>query len=159
MLCLDDATADTLERLALPGIEPLRLAALEAAHPELLEARANRSRVEYYFTCTPTLIRHLLAATPPGESLMYLDADLYFFSDPEPIDQELAGHSILIVGHRFTAALRGLEEHGIYNVGLLGFVNDANARACLEWWSARCIEWCYDRVEPERFADQKYLDQ
>src|SRR5205807_6975661 len=31
--------------------------------------------------------------------------------------------------------------------------------AALRWWRERCIEWCYDRVEGKRFADQRYLDR
>jgi hypothetical protein len=27
------------------------------------------------------------------------------------------------------------------------------------WWRERCLEWCKDKVEPTRYADQKYLDR
>jgi hypothetical protein len=90
--------------------------------------------------------------------LTYLDADLFFFSDPSPIYQELDEASVLIVGHRFPPHLKYLEDHGIYNVGLLSFRRDGVGPQCLHWWRNRCLEWCYDRVEDGRFADQKYLD-
>jgi len=38
------------------------------------------------------------------------------------------------------------------------FNNNPEGRKCLEWWRQRCNEWCYYKVEPTRFADQKYLD-
>jgi hypothetical protein len=66
--------------------------------------------------------------------------------------------SIAIVGHRFPVHLKHLEAFGLYNVGLLIFRNDAIGRECLAWWRARCIEWCYDRLEDGKFGDQKYLD-
>jgi hypothetical protein len=31
--------------------------------------------------------------------------------------------------------------------------------AALRWWRERCIEWCHDFVEGDRFADQRYLDR
>jgi hypothetical protein len=95
---------------------------------------------------------------PEVDIITYLDADLFFFSDPTPIYQEFGEKSILIVGHRFPPHLKKLEKHGIYNVGLLSFRKDNEGLRCLNWWRYKCLEWCYDRVEGNRFADQKYLD-
>jgi hypothetical protein len=157
-LCLDASSLQTLERLALPGLHPLPLAALEAAEPRLLAVKPGRSKVEYYFTCTPALLWHLLDGQARGESITYLDADLFFFASPEPLFAELRERSVAIIGHRFPSRLRALEVHGIYNVGWLTFADDGDARQCLAWWRDRCIEWCYDRVEDGKFADQRYLD-
>lgn len=157
-LCLDDVSRRAIERLALPGLHALPLATLEASEPRLLEAKRGRSIVEYYFTCTPALIWHLLTREAGGEPVAYLDADLYFFARPDPLFAESQGSSVTIIGHRFPPALRHLEEYGIYNVGWLTFADDPAARECLGWWRDRCLEWCYDRLEDGKFADQKYLD-
>jgi hypothetical protein len=95
---------------------------------------------------------------PEVDIITYLDADLYFFSSIKPVYQELGNQSVLIIGHRFPQALKDLEIFGIYNVGMLSFRRDNNGLACLHWWRDRCIEWCFDRFENGRFADQKYLD-
>ena len=70
----------------------------------------------------------------------------------------MAEGSVAIIGHRFSSNLKNLEKAGIYNVGWLSFRRDVNSLSCLQWWRERCIEWCYDRLENGRFADQKYLD-
>ncbi|MDH7568695.1 MAG: hypothetical protein QHJ73_03815, partial [Armatimonadota bacterium] len=132
---------------------------LEAANPRLLEAKKNRSRVEYYFTCSPTLPLYILQQHPELDLITYLDADLFFFADPKPLFDELAGHSVAITAHRYAPLLRKRVRFGKYNVGWLSFRRDANALACLEWWRDRCLEWCYDRLEADRYADQKYLDR
>ena len=64
-----------------------------------------------------------------------------------------------IVPHRYSERNRVLAEWGIYNVGWVAFRRDADGLACLAWWRQSCIAWCYDRLEADRFADQKYLDQ
>ena len=158
VLCLDDLTHRTLTKLSLPGLQPISLAEFEAGDVDLAKAKQNRSRVEYFFTCTPSLPLFLFRRNPDAEIVTYLDADLFFFSSPEPVFKEFGQGSTLIVAHGYAEHDRHLEQFGIYNVGLLSFRNDANARECLEWWRMRCLEWCYDRVEDGRFADQKYLD-
>ena len=93
------------------------------------------------------------------EEVTYLDADLFFFAPPDPVAHALDDGSILIVEHRYSPDDVYLAAgSGIYNVSLLGFRRDANAFACLSWWRARCLEWCYARVEDGKMGDQKYLD-
>lgn len=158
-LCLDELTHRTLASLALPDLVPLPLEALERADPELAATKLNRTPVEYYFTCTPSLPLHVLNEHPAVDLITYLDADLYFFASPEPLFEEMAGHSIAIISHRYSPELhRQKAPYGIYNVGWLSFRRDACGLECLRWWRERCLEWCYQRVENGRYCDQKYLD-
>lgn len=157
-LCMDEESYAALEWLALPGVEPMRLSELEASDPNLLRARESRSRVEYYFTCTPCLPLHILSRHPEVDLITYLDADLYFYSSPEPLFEELGDGSIGIIPHRFSHRVRGHERYGFFNVGWLSFRRDEDGLACLRWWRERCLEWCHARLEGDRYADQKYLD-
>jgi hypothetical protein len=158
VLCLDQVTFDVLTALKLPGVVPIRLPDFEQGDGALLRAKENRTLVEYYFTCTPSLVLYVLRNWPEIDSIAYLDADLWFFADPSPLYEEVREHSIGIIPHRFPPQLQALVQHGIYNVGWLWFRRDEAGLACLQWWRKRCLEWCYDRVEDGRFADQKYLD-
>ncbi len=137
----------------------MQLAHLEAVDQELAATRTTRSRFEYYFTCTAAWALYLLDQHPQIDIITYLDADLYFFSDPQPLFDELGDSSVLIIEHRFPDYLRHLEMYGRYNVGWLSFRNNRHGREVLERWRKQCLEWCYDRLEGARFADQKYLDQ
>jgi len=155
---MDRTCYDILSQLGLANVKLIALEDFEEGDQDLLKAKQNRSIVEYYFTCTPSLPLFVFNNYPEVDIITYLDADLFFFEDPAPIYNEIDKHSIAIIAHRFPPALRELERAGIYNVGWLSFRRDDRALACLRWWREQCIEWCYDRVEDGRFADQKYLD-
>lgn len=159
ILCMDRECYEWLTRFQLPHVRLISIDELEAADPDLLATKETRSRIEYYFTCSPSLPLYLLKSNAGIDVITYVDADLYFFSDAEPIFTAFTGHSIGITGHRFSTPLLHLEEYGRYNVGWLMFRNNQEGLACLEWWRQRCLEWCYDRSESGRFADQKYLDE
>jgi hypothetical protein len=157
--CFDDETFTFLTKRALPGLIAVAHTTLEAHDPQLAATRASRSRVEYFFTSTPSWLRFVFDQHPDVELLTYLDADFRLFASPEPVFAEMGQGSIAVVEHRYPPRLRHLEDHGRFNVGWLSFRRDAQGLACVDWWRERCIEWCYDRVEPDRYADQKYLDQ
>lgn len=160
VLCLDGACSSALKSLKLPHLTPLDLAELEEENPDLVSVKPDRSPAEYYFTCSPFLPLYLFSRHPDIDLLTYLDADLYFYSTPEPLFHEMAGGAVAIIGHRYPENLRSeLEQFGRFNVGWISYRRDPRAFDVLRWWKERCLEWCFDRVELGRFADQKYLDE
>ena len=159
VLCLDESCQQAVALLAAPEVRPIALSLLEAADPSLRQAKNNRSLIEYYFTCSPVWPLYLLGAHPEIRRITYLDADLFFFSDPQALLDATREASIAIIPHRFPVKQKERERFGRYNVGWISFRNDDHARACLRWWRQQCLEWCYDCVKPGRFADQKYLDE
>ncbi len=159
VLCLSEECHRILAKIGEPGVNLLSPRDLEEAYPALGEARSNRSLIEYYFTCTPSLVRFVLTRSDEGDVVTYVDSDLYFFSDPRPLFAELGSNAISIIPHRFPPKLQYLEKFGLYNVGWMSFRNDPRGRAVATWWQDRCNEWCYDVLDGDRFADQKYLDR
>ena len=160
VLALDDFTAKVLREIGGTWLRVVPLETLEKDDPALAVAKANRSRTEYYFTLSPCLPRWLLANNPEIKRVTYVDADMVFFASPAVIFETMdaARASVLITAHRFPAWLAHYAQHGTFNVGILAFANDPTGRECLEDWRARCLEWCYDRMEGGKYADQKYLD-
>jgi hypothetical protein len=159
VLCLSEACHRALKALDLPHIVAVPMAEFEAANSDVAATRSSRSLIEYYFTCSPAWMLYVLERNPDAEWTTYLDSDLFFFASPDPIYREMANASFGIIPHRFS---RGLEDHrrfGLYNVGWVSAAQHADGIAALRWWRERCIEWCYDRVEGDRFADQRYLDR
>lgn len=159
VLCLDDFAYDFLIKYAVAEIIPVRLSTLEDADPALKATKHDRSIVEYYFTLTPCWPHYLLEQRPEINMITYLDSDIYFYSSPQVLFEELGSGSVLMMPHRFSEKNRSWEQWGKYNVVYNTFRRDADGMMCLRRWREQCLEWCYDRVEGKRFADQKYLDQ
>jgi hypothetical protein len=158
ILCMDVEVYELLNKLDLNNVELIKLSDFESNDPDLLKSKKTRSIVEYYFTCTPCLILYVLNHYNDVHTLTYLDADLYFFSDPQPIFEEISNSSISLIEHRYSKKYQSLTKFGIYNVGLMTFRKDKIGLKALSWWRTKCIEWCYKRLENGKYADQKYLD-
>lgn len=158
ILCMDEPVEATLRAKHLPHVHLLPLQELVGRHPALAAARENRTPLEFYFTCTSWLMLDLLPHVPAGELLTYLDSDLYFFSSPEPVFTTISAASVAITPHRFPTSLVHLERYGKYNVGWVSLRHDATGLACATDWAGKCADWCFNTLEPTRYADQKYLD-
>ena len=160
VLALDDDAAEALRKVGGPRLHLVTLAELEAGDAELLAAKGNRSRVEYYFTLSPCWPLWLLRLRPEIRRITYVDADMFFLGSPAEVfaAMETARASVLVTGHRFPSWLGHYERHGKFNVGLLCFANDPAGLDCLAGWRDQCLDWCHDRLEDGKYADQKYLD-
>jgi hypothetical protein len=159
VLALDDTIRDTLARLRPPNVSIISMSSFE--DEELRATRTTRSLREFYWTCTPGWMEFVLTKGPV-DSVAYIDADLRFFADPEPVFEEIGDNSLAITPHDFPSRLKHMEGNGKYNVGLVYARKDADGLACIQEWKRLCLNWCYLRHEPQHpewFCDQKYWHQ
>src|SRR5262249_18723498 len=99
ILPFDQHSREYLAAARLPNVRLVDLDEFE--DDELRTAKTNRSRIEYYWTCTPSLIRYCLRRFDL-ELCTYLDADIYFFADPGALLDQMNGYSVMITPHRYT---------------------------------------------------------
>lgn len=159
VLCFDAETEAVVRAVGDADLVPIALTELQRADQEFAAVRARRTPVEYFFTATPVLVRHCFEREPTAERITYLDADLFFFGPPSAVFAEQGEASVGLVPHRFPERLKERLIYGTYNVAWVSFRRDHDGLAAVEWWRERCLEWCHDRVEGGRFADQGYLDE
>lgn len=151
----DDVCYELLNKLSFEKATVISLAEFE--DNELLEVKSGRTKTEYCWTSTSSTILYVLEKYNV-ESCTYLDADLYFYSSPKPIFDELGGKSILITEHRYSPQYNKAKKSGKYCVQFITFKNDELGLKALRWWRGKCLKWCYNRYEGGKFGDQLYLD-
>ena len=158
-MCMDDESFFFFYSNPIKNTIPFYYSKMENFFPKLLEAKQNRNRVEYFFTCSPAVCNYIIKNNSNIKSITYLDSDLYFFSSPKIIFDEIKNKSISIIEHRFNFITKRQIKYGKYNVGWITFKNDNEGLKCISDWMSDCLSWCYQTVENERFGDQKYLDK
>ena len=159
MMCMDDDSFKYLKSNPVKNSIPIHYSKMESYFPEILLAKQNRNRIEYFFTCSPVVCNYVIKTNINLKSITYLDADLYFFSSPDIIFDEIENKSIAIIEHRFNWITKRQIKYGKYNVGWITFNNDSQGLKCINEWMSDCLKWCYQKVEENRFGDQKYLDK
>jgi len=151
----DDKSHKLLKALNLEFATVISLKKFE--DKELLKVKDDRSAGEYCWTCTPSTIKYCIESYNL-DACTYLDADLYFFSNPAVLIEEMDEKSVLITEHRYTDQYNQSATSGIYCVQFMTFKNNENGMKVLNWWRDACNDWCYARFEDGKFGDQKYLD-
>lgn len=155
IFAFDDQSYSLLKKLNLESITVISLKEFE--DEVLLKIKSDRTAAEYCWTSTPAIIKYSIE-TFNLESCTYLDADLYFFSNPSILIEEMGSKSVLITEHRYTKKYDQSAKSGIYCVQFMTFKNDEEGLKVLNWWREACLDWCYARHEDGKFGDQKYLD-
>lgn len=160
VLALDAQVQEFFDINPQTNIEVISISILEVIEPRLPALKMSRSRMEYYFTCTPLLIKFALTQTTSSQALaIYLDADLYFFANPDRVLADLKGGDVGIIEHRYPKhRAEKLAKYGRFNVGWVGFRNTPEGRRVLDWYLEKTLDWCSDIPDSGRYADQGYLD-
>lgn len=159
ILCLDEKVEWQLRELSIPNISLISLNELETE--ALRDVKSSRTVAEYCWTLTPFLPAFVLEKHSKVSRVTYVDADLYFFSDPKVILNELddSNAHVLITEHAYDPKYEQSTASGRFCVQFVVFRNTRVALTILGWWQDRCLEWCYARHEEGKFGDQKYLER
>lgn len=150
--------SNSYELLSKMNLEYATIISLrEFENSRLLAVKGERTAGEYCWTCASSTIKYCIEAFEL-DHCTYVDADLLFFSDPAVLVAEMGEKSVLITEHRYTPVHDQSATSGIYCVQFVTFKNNAAGMEVLNWWVDACINWCFNRMEDNKFGDQKYLD-
>jgi len=156
MFAFDDVSVRALEKLALPHVTVVPYGEFE--NEELLELKARRSFKEYMWTVTAFIIGHVFEHFNVT-ACTYIDADIFFFGDPEPVFHEREDFSAIITEHRYHPKYDQTATSGRFCVQFNTFTRSPGSQQILRAWQRSVAEWCYDRQEEGKFGDQMYLDE
>lgn len=156
VLALDESTRIELARLKLEKAIVIEIGYFEhqTLFIEMRHLRQERTWQEYCWTLASQFTQWLLRTGM--RECTYLDADLFFFADPETAFTEIGERSIAITPHRLIPEKKHLEVNGIYNVGFVHFKNTAVGRQCLSIWATQVVERC---SAADGCGDQQYLNE
>jgi len=153
-LCLDDIIYNKMLALNLNNIVIWDIKKLLSYDVELLNTKNLLSYKNFCFSLASYFSNFILKYT--GNSVYYLDSDLFFYRDLDIIENEIGDKSIGIIKHRHVEKGHFV---GAYNVGLVYFKNNDIGIECSERWWRLVI----DQNNPyyTRYGtcgDQKYLE-
>lgn len=154
---VDDEAVRLLGRLMLARARIVTPQAI--ARPELEAQRAWRTFPEYCWASKPLAIRHMLAEGGEGDWACYLDSDMAFFADPEPLiarDDAIG----LFTPHRFSPAFAHFESRvGHHNGGFGAFRCGPDSDRVLERWFQECLARPDRERRNNETFDQKIFDR
>lgn len=158
VLALDDS-ADALS-VHFPGIRIVRVQAFLERNPRVARSIEGRSSVEQIFSVGPSALLSIAADVSSGGWLVYADSDLFFLGSMQDYLNKFSDANVVITPHRHYVWNKWrLAKFGEFNVGLVAFKNNEEGLQALRFWSESCLDWCYDKAEDGKYADQKYLEQ
>lgn len=155
VLCLDTTVAEILQSLNYSQLEIIGHEQFLNENPNQKIALKNRKLINYYYTCTPVLIKHIFKLNNQIARVTYLDADMFCFNNFGEYFSEIDKKDVSIIQHTKFHDFPLI--HGKYNVCILTFTNKSNARDCLDWWEKKTFE--STEFNERVWGDQKYLDE
>ena len=127
---MDEKCREIINEMKLSNVVVISLQEFE--DEEMLQIKEVRSRAEYCWTCTASLIDYVFE-TYKEKYCTYIDSDLCFYKNPRILIEEMlnADCSVQIVEHGFGKGMIAREKvkgAGRYCVQFNTFKNDVNSR-------------------------------
>jgi len=123
----------------------------------------KHSIVEASTSVKGNFFNYLFRKYESEDNFVYLDPDIYVYSDFVELKEVLKSRPIVLCPHLLQPGNIDMElsstAHGVYNLGFLA-VNKSfeEARKFINWWADRLYLFCYDDKENGIFTDQKWID-
>ncbi len=101
------------------------------------------------------------------EQVIFFDPDIAIFSRLDELLANFEHNSILLTPHQLDPEKTKeividneicFLRHGVFNLGFLGVKNSPEGKRFLDWWSNRCLNFCYDDTPNALFTDQRWID-
>lgn len=159
VLCIDEIVGHMLNKIAFEDIVPVMLKEVE--NERLLRAKADRNHHAYCWTMKPVFLHYVMTKYPEAEYFAHLDADLFFFDNPDNIFAENPGASLFLTHHRNSRDfLVYYGKTGVFNTGFVGCKNSPEALMAVTQWKERCIAYCSTQEDHilKLFGDQRYVE-
>lgn len=122
--------------------------------------RTDKNRLRW--SLKPVLMKYLLEKQGL-DKIIYLDNDLFFYSDYNFLFQLLDKYSFLLTPHYYKYSPRRDQNWfeanfrvGLFNAGFVGA--SQKGISTLQWWAECCAYRCEKNSFRGLFDDQKYLD-
>lgn len=158
VLPMDDKCKDALNNYNYKHINVLNFNEFVSKY-NLDVVKKTRGFGVFCWTCTPFLIDFVLSNYNEPIAT-YIDADLYFYSDPSCLINEMNDKTVQIVPHRYNPSLYGnlvRKKAGTYCVQFNTFKNSEDALSLLHWWCKQCYRHCSSDLNGV-LGDQGYLE-
>ena len=153
MLAMDKTCEAALRTLNLEHVVVVALE--EVLTPELAWVHERMSFGQICWTSQPLLCKHVLDRCGADE-VTYLEADSYFFADPQLLFDEIGARSVSLVPHHYAPGYDQTATSGVYCVQFNLFRNDAPGRELLAIWEQACLQ--YDKRRSGWYPGQLCMD-
>ena len=158
IVCLDDKIYDFLKKKNLGFVELIEIKDLEKTMK--YNYKKGRSFIEYCWMLTPFLFKYIFEKNKNVKELTYVDADLFFFKNLNPIFEEFksSNKDIFITEHGYHKDHNKTDKSGKFCVQFLTFKNNNDAEKVRNEWELKCIESTAIDHKRNILGDQKYFD-
>lgn len=156
IFCMDESSFKTIDNLKNKKIKVFLFEDFEDSL--LKKLKKQRKANEYFWTITPRLPLIIFDNFDQIDQVTYIDTDIFFLKSPDEIykDFQETKKDILLTKHNYSPKYDKSEISGKFCVQFL--IINREGYDIIKNWELLCNEWCYDRIEKNRYGDQKYLD-